>query len=127
MLELTTEEIIRRIESGRTFQAEALDAGFSIRISEWQPVVGTAIHDGHRLRPELQAKCRLSELERWQEEDPATAGMIEALPITLVGLDSRYEYDLNRPPAEAVYDVAWGRKVWNRMRTRMSTRCSTST
>ena len=120
MLELTTEEIIRRIESGRTFQAEALDAGFSIRISEWQPVVGTAIHDGHRLRPELQAKCRLSELERWQEEDPATARMIEALPITLVGLDSRYEYDLNRPPAEAVYDVAWGRKVWRTPLTRVN-------
>lgn len=112
MLELTTAEIVRRIEAGRTFQAEATDAGFFIRIAEWQPVVGTAIHDGHRLRPELQVKCRLSELERWQEEDPCTAQMIEALPIALVGLDSRYEYDLNRPPAEAVYDTAWGRKVW---------------
>jgi len=112
VLELTTAEIVRRIEAGRTFQAEATDAGFFIRIAEWQPVVGTAIHDGHRLRPELQVKSRLSELERWQEEDPCTGQMVEALPITLVGLDSRYEYDLNRPPAEAVYDTAWGRKVW---------------
>ena len=118
MLELTTDEIVRRIEAGRTFQAEATDAGFFVRIAEWQPVVGTAIHDGHRLRPELQVKCRLSELERWQEEDPCTAAMIEALPITLIGLDSRYEYDLNRPPAEAVYDVAWGRKVWRKPLTK---------
>lgn len=118
MLELSTAEIVRRIEAGRTFQAEATDAGFFIRIAEWQPVVGTAIHDGHRLRPELQVKCRLSELERWQEEDPCTAQMVEALPITLVGLDSRYEYDLNRPPAEAVYDTAWGRKVWRKPLTK---------
>ncbi len=118
MLELTTSEIVRRIQAGRTFQAEATDAGFFIRIAEWQPLVGTAIHDGHRLRPELQVNCRLSELERWQEEDPCTAQMIEAMPITLVGLDSRYEYDLNRPPADAVYDVAWGQKVWRKPLTK---------
>ncbi len=118
MLELTTDAIVRRIEAGKAFHASATDAGFEIRIAEWQPVVGTAIHDGHRLRPGLQAKCRLDELDRWQEEDPCTAAMVEALPITLVGLDSRYEYDLNRPPAEAIYSTAWGRKVWRSPLTR---------
>lgn len=120
MLELSTDALVDRIRAGKTFHARAADAGFEIRITTWQPVVGTAIHDGHRLRPALQSLCRLDEIERWQEEDPFTSSMIEALPITLVGLDSRYEYDLNRPPAEAIYTQAWGKKVWRSPLTRQA-------
>ena len=38
--------------------------------------------------------------------------MILGQPIVLYGQDSRYEYDLNRPPEEAVYETAWGKKIW---------------
>ncbi len=34
------------------------------------------------------------------------------MPITLTGLDSRYEYDLNRGEETCVYETAWGKQVW---------------
>ena len=30
----------------------------------------------------------------------------------IAGLDSRFEYDLNRDPESAIYDDAWGKKLW---------------
>ena len=50
--------------------------------------------------------------ERWYEEDPATLTMIQTQPIVLAGCDSRFEYDLNRPPEEAVFETAWGKQLW---------------
>ena len=73
---------------------------------------------------ELKSKIALSEFERWYEEDPHTAAFIEALPITLIGHDSRYEYDLNRKPEDCIYDVAWGKKVWKKKLTSKETQTS---
>jgi uncharacterized protein (TIGR02421 family) len=39
------------------------------------------------------------------------------MPITIIGNDSRFEYDLNRTPQECIYDEAWGKKVWNKKLT----------
>ena len=39
-------------------------------------VVATAIHDGHALRPEVQAAMALTEAERLREEDPFTGQAI---------------------------------------------------
>ncbi len=113
-LQLTSAEIIERIRAGRDFEAEATDTGLRIRITDYVPFVCTAIHAGGRMRHELQLKCALDEFDRWQEEDPDTDTFITAMPITVVGLDSRYAYDLNRTPDQAVFDEAWGRKVWSR-------------
>jgi uncharacterized protein (TIGR02421 family) len=112
MLKLTIEEMLARIGAGITFEATCIDGSFSLKIEEYTPIICAAIHDGHQLRPELKEKCLLSDHERWYEEDPETATFINSLPITFVGHDSRYEYDLNRPPESAVYDIAWGKKVW---------------
>jgi len=35
------------------------------------------------------------------------------MPITFIANDSRYEYDLNRPPENSIYETAWGKKVWD--------------
>lgn len=113
-LQLTSAEIIERIKAGRDFEAEATDTGLRIRITDYVPFVCTAIHAGGRMRHELQLKCALDEFDRWQEEDPDTDTFISPMPITVVGLDSRYAYDLNRSPEEAIFDEAWGRKVWRR-------------
>ena len=32
---------------------------------------------------------------------------LSSLPLTIVGLDSRFEYDLNRDPESCVYKDAW--------------------
>ncbi|NNE54994.1 MAG: DUF1704 domain-containing protein, partial [Flavobacteriales bacterium] len=110
--------MIKRIRKGIPFEALALDNSFRIKISEYVPYVCTAIHDGSNFRDELKIKTVLSDYERWYEEDPFTGDFISSMPIVLVGHDSRFEYDLNRAPEEAVYDTAWGKKVWKRPLTK---------
>ena len=87
-----------------------------IRIKgEASPVVATAIHDGHFLRPEIISNSGLTEEERLREEDPFTAQFISYFPATIVGLRSRFEFDLNRSPEKAIYRIpedAWGLDVW---------------
>jgi hypothetical protein len=38
--------------------------------------------------------------------------MIQSHPIVIAGRDSRFEYDLNRAPETAIYEDAWGKKLW---------------
>ncbi len=112
MDKFTIEEIVRKIEQGTTFEATPPDDSFRIKIDDYIPFVCAAIHNGHQFREELQENCLLDDFERWYEEDPETVSFIRSFPIVVEGIDSRYEYDLNRPPEEAIYDVAWGKKVW---------------
>jgi len=79
------------------------------------PLVGTAIHDGHLLRPDLAAKMAIGAAERLREEDPFTARFIEDIPNRIVVHRSRFEVDLNRAREGAVYlrpEQAWGLAVW---------------
>lgn len=114
MLKLSIKEIIRKIEKEELFEAVADDNSFEIKINRYVPYVCTAIHAGHNFREELKEKCIHSSYERWFEEDPNTDDFIVALPITLIGKDSRYEYDLNRDPENCIYEEAWGKKVWKK-------------
>jgi N-formylglutamate amidohydrolase len=79
------------------------------------PIIATAIHDGHELRPELAALMALDEATRLREEDPFTAQIAAAVPTHLLVERSRFEVDLNRPREQAVYRRpvdAWGLEVW---------------
>ena len=107
-------EIIKLIENRVPFEATAEDGSFTIKINRYVPFVCTAIHDGDRLRKELKSKIELDEYERWYEEDPYTGDFISSLPITLIGHDSRFEYDLNRDPENCIYEEAWNKKVWKK-------------
>jgi hypothetical protein len=109
---MTITEIIKAIKSGKPFKATADDKSFSIKIDRYVPYICTAIHNGSNIRAELSNKIALDDYERWYEEDPHTADFIASMPITLVGNDSRYEYELNRK--EPVYDEAWGKQVWRK-------------
>ncbi len=111
---LSIEDIIKNIELGKHFEAIPVEGGFKIKVSKYVPYCCTAIHDGSHLRSELKSKIALNEYERWYEEDPYTEGFIASMPITIVGLDSRFEYDLNRDPDTCIYTEAWGKKVWKR-------------
>jgi len=53
-----------------------------------------------------------TEFDRWYEEDPETKNMVISHPILIAGCDSRFEYDLNRYPEEAVFETAWGKQLW---------------
>jgi len=79
------------------------------------PVLATAIHDGHELRPEIADAIRLTEDERLREEDPFTGQAILDVPTHIIAHRSRFEFDLNRGSEEAIYltrEKSWGLDVW---------------
>ncbi len=112
MLKLSIKEIIKLIQEQKTFEAVAKDESFYIKVNKYVPYICTAIHDGHQLRPRLKDKILIDDFGRWYEEDPFTGDFIDSMPITLIGQDSRFEYDLNRRPEDCIYEEAWGNKVW---------------
>lgn len=117
MLKLSELEIIQRIQDGELFECEMSDGSFTLKIESYTPTICLAVHAGHRLRTRLISLCRLNEAERLYEEDPHTESFIQAMPITLVALDSRYEYDLNRPVSRCIYSIAWNKVVWHKKLT----------
>ncbi|NKI32395.1 N-formylglutamate amidohydrolase [Croceivirga thetidis] len=112
MHRLAVADIIRRIENQDVFEAVCEDYSFTIKIENYVPYVCAAVHDGHNFRKELWDNCLHTEYERWYEEDPCTKAMVHSQPIVISGLDSRFEYDLNRAPDTAIFDTAWGKQLW---------------
>ena len=113
MLKLSVDEIIEKIKNEETFEAVSNDYSFTIKIDEYVPYACGAVHDGHQFRKELWDNCIHSEYERWFEEDPETKEMVKTHPIVIAGMDSRFEYDLNRAPETAIYTDAWGKQLWH--------------
>ena len=79
------------------------------------PLVMTAIHAGHDLRPAIAERMVLDDRTRRREEDPFTDRITRAGGLPIVVHRSRFEVDLNRPRHQCVYehpDDAWGLEVW---------------
>lgn len=112
MQKLSVSKIIQKIKNEVVFEAVAEDYSFTIKIDNYAPYVCAAVHDGHQFRKELWQQCLHTEYDRWFEEDPCTKEMVKTHPIVIAGCDSRFEYDLNREPESAVYEDAWGKKLW---------------
>lgn len=111
----TLKEMLSLIKREQPFSGELIDAGCYVKIDEYLPVVCAAIHAGERLREDLVKQCMLSKEERYFEEDPFTDDMIASQPINIIGLDSRFEYDLNRAMTlSTYYKSAWSRQVWEK-------------
>lgn len=109
---LPVSEIISKIKAGDIFEAVSSDYAFTIKIDDYLPYACAAIHDGHQFRKELWDNCIHTEYERWYEEDPETKNMVQSHPIVIAACDSRFEYDLNRAPEDAVFVTAWGKQLW---------------
>ncbi len=112
MLILSEAQVLEHIEHLEPFEGFVEHTGMYIKVDQYVSYIATAIHAGSKLREALKTYCLLDESERYYEEDPGTETFISECPIQVVGMDSRYEYDLNRPIARAVYQVAWGKQVW---------------
>lgn len=112
MERLSMKSIIAKIEAGESFHAVSNDYSFTLKIDDYVPYVCGAVHDGHQFRKELWGNCLHTEYERWYEEDPETKNMVISHPILIAGCDSRFEYDLNRDPENAVFETAWGKQLW---------------
>lgn len=79
------------------------------------PIVGTAIHNGHAMRSDARALVALTDEERLREEDPFTEFIIRDLANRVVVHRSRFEVDINRARAGAIYlqpAQSWGLSVW---------------
>ncbi len=79
------------------------------------PIVVTAIHDGHAVRPELLSIMEIDETDRLREEDPFTGLWTDVGDVRVIVERSRFEVDVNRPREKAVYlasSDAWGLEVW---------------
>jgi len=110
---LTLEDISLRLDRSEPFEA-LIDGVAHVRVRSEAPFLCVAVHDGHDFRRSLGPRCLLSEGERHFEEDPFTGDLIEAMPLSVVALSSRYECDLNRDLPECVYlEEAWGKRVWD--------------
>ncbi|MDH7445610.1 N-formylglutamate amidohydrolase [Aquimarina sp. 2201CG14-23] len=112
MHKFSIDEIINKINNEETFHAIAEDYSFTLKIDSYSYYICGAIHDGHQFRKDLWELCLHTEYERWYEEDPCTKQMVQSHPIVIAGCDSRFEYDLNRDPKQAVYVDAWGKQLW---------------
>jgi len=112
MLRLSVDNIIDKINNEAVFEAVSEDYSFTIKIDSYVHYACAAIHNGHQFRKELWDNCMHTEYERWYEEDPASMEMVQSHPIVIAGCDSRFEYDLNRSPEEAVFETAWGKQLW---------------
>ncbi|HZD53515.1 MAG TPA: N-formylglutamate amidohydrolase [Woeseiaceae bacterium] len=79
------------------------------------PVVATAIHSGHEVRPDVAEWLAISESDRLREEDPLTSVWTTVGDCSIRVLRSRFEVDLNRPRESAVTrddGENWGLKIW---------------
>ena len=79
------------------------------------PLLVTAIHDGHSIRPQLLPHFLLTDGERLREEDPFTGSLTNISSQSLVVKTSRFETDLNRSPDKAIYinpEDAWGLELY---------------
>ncbi|MDB9720650.1 N-formylglutamate amidohydrolase [Winogradskyella sp.] len=112
MQRLSIQQILSKIEAEETFNAVVEDYSFTLKIDRYVPYACAAVHDGHQFRKDLWDNCLHTEYDRWYEEDPETKNMVLSHPIVIASCDSRFEYDLNRPPKDAVFETAWGKQLW---------------
>ena len=112
MRRLEVPQMLSLIDSATPFEAVAADYSFRIKVESYAPYICGAVHEGNQFRRSLWDICTHSAYERWYEEDPCTLEMVMDHPIVIAGLDSRFEYDLNRAPEECVFEDAWGKKLW---------------
>jgi hypothetical protein len=109
------EDLKKKIDSKTPFEALSPMGTMLLRVKEYRPLIGLAVHAGHRLREELSTKMGVDEDDRRYDEDTHSDFFIEDFPVQLIGLDSRYEYDIDRKREQAVYlkpFQCWGKKVW---------------
>lgn len=112
------QEIQKRLEKdGLPFSGVTELGSCEFRFQDPAYHAGIAMHTGSRIRKGVKEALAVRREDRFREEDPYMDAFIREFPLQVVARDSRYEYDLNREPARAVYpadSMKWGKKVWCR-------------
>ena len=87
----------------------------TINLNSTTPLVASAIHCGHQLSEDIARLMALDDAVRFREEDPYTDILTHITGNRIIAHHSRFEFDLNRPPENAIYlepSDAWGLQVW---------------
>ena len=88
---------------------------------DWkEPLVCTAIHNGHFVSEKIAENLAVSEVTRLREEDHYTEFFTQICGNKIIGEISRFETDLNRSREKTVYlkpQDAWGLQVRKRTPT----------
>lgn len=108
-------EVIEQLRNTKRLQGKSATSGFAFDLDLSTPALVVAIHAGHSVRDELLPLMQIPEKDRLFEEDPATDRMIQGNANAIWGLDSRAEYDLNRPANKALPlkpEQFWGVQVY---------------
>jgi N-formylglutamate amidohydrolase len=108
-------EFKKNLAERKPFEAISPMGTALFRVKRYEPSVVVAAHAGHRVRDELLTKMAIEEADRAYEEDTSVDEIAAELPVQMIALDSRYEYDANRIREQAVYlkpFQSWGKKVW---------------
>ncbi len=103
------------MNSDRVIVGHGSLGGFAYSVDPSVPYMAAAIHAGSKVRKALLALMKIRPEQRFFEEDPATDIMIQDAASAIWGLDSRSEYDLNRPSSEALPLTPkqfWGTQVY---------------
>jgi N-formylglutamate amidohydrolase len=108
-------EVLRLLNTNRIIAGQGSLGGFAYTVDPSAPYMAAAIHAGSKVRDALLPLMKISPEERFFEEDPATDTMIQDAASAVWGLDSRSEYDLNRPLSKALPltpEQFWGTQVY---------------
>lgn len=108
-------EMLELLSTNRIITGHGSLGGFAYSVDPSVPYIATAIHAGGKVREALLPLMKISPEDRFFEEDPATDAMIQSAASSVWGLDSRSEYDLNRPPTKALPltpEQFWGTQVY---------------
>jgi N-formylglutamate amidohydrolase len=116
LIHFSLPEIVKKLQKNK-FPFSGITLSGSAEFHFLQPsfYAGVAMHAGNRVRSSLNSNMAATEKERFREEDPYTDRFLKELPIQIIARDSRFEYDLNREPARAIYSYdreMWGIRVW---------------
>lgn len=108
-------DIKKNIAAKAPFEAISPMGSMLIRVKDYTPIVALLPHTGHRVREEIASKMSIEDEDRLGDEDAALVDLVADFPIQIFGLDSRYEYDVDRVRNDAIYlkpFQSWGKKVW---------------
>ena len=113
-IRLSQTKAVAKIRDQQCFSALDSDGIWKISIKEYVPLVCVALHDGSGFPFKLEQHCLLASEDRIFEEDPHTVKLVDSQPIVVSGMDSRYYYDLNRPPEHCDQTTVFGRRIWEK-------------
>lgn len=113
MKHYSLDEILKLIENGEKFEGLCFEAGMHLKINDYKSKVAIAIGGGSNFSEDLEPKAKVMSFDRWQYEDAYTDYFIKDGDLSILALDSKFEYDLNKSVKDSFYEKVGNKEAWN--------------